>query len=162
MVTSSNRIRQKDLYKKLKQVLPVEFLVQYESKVDVANEYNWLKVLTRNTKRHVHPFRHLLMLYFLEQDIEEFIIDLKTDIGPFGKGPFPCLNRAALHYHKLIISSVDVTRDHKTNDPVGTFKCSCGFIYSRKGPDNSSEDRFHIGRVKEFGHVWTEKLKQLA
>lgn len=147
LVTASNRIRQKDLYKKLKQVLPVDFLVHYESKVDVANEYE---------------IRSVTYILFLEQEIDEFTIDLKTDIGPFGKGPFPCLNRAALHYHKLVISSVDVTRDYKTNAPVGTFKCTYGFIYSRKGPDKTSEDRFHIGRVKEFGHVWQEKLKQLA
>ncbi|MCS1394209.1 TnsD family Tn7-like transposition protein [Lysinibacillus boronitolerans] len=147
LVTASNRIRQKDLYKKLKQVLPVDFLVHYESKVDVANEYE---------------IRSVTYILFLEQEIDEFTIDLKTDIGPFGKGPFPCLNRAALHYHKLVISSVDVTRDYKTNAPVGTFKCTYGFIYSRKGPDKTSEDRFHIGRVKEFRHVWQEKLKQLA
>ncbi|MED1679105.1 TnsD family transposase [Bacillus subtilis] len=161
LVTSSNRIRQKELYEKFKQRLPVDFLEQYESEVDVVDEYNWLKVITRNIKRHVHPFRHLLMLYFLEQDIDNFI-DLKADIGPFGEGPFPCLNRAASHYQKLVIPSLEVTGDFKTNAPIGTFKCTCGFIYARKGPDKSSEDRFRIGRVKQFGHVWQEKLKQLA
>ncbi|WP_264196173.1 TnsD family Tn7-like transposition protein [Metabacillus niabensis] len=161
LVTSSNRIRQKELYEKFKQKLSVDLLAQFESVVDVADEYNWLKVLTRNMKRHVHPFRHLLMLYFLEQDIDDFI-DLKTDIGPFGKGPFPCLNRAASHYQKLVIPSVEVTRDFKTNAPIGTFKCVCGFIYARKGPDKSSEDCSRIGRVKQFGHVWQGKLKQLA
>lgn len=161
LVTSSNRIRQKELYEKFKQKLPVDFLIQIESVVNIAEEYNWLKVLTRNMKRHVHPFRHLLMLYFLEQDIDEFV-DLKTDIGPFGKGPFPCLNQAASHYQKPVIPSVDVTRDYKINAPIGTFKCSCGFIYARKGPDKSPEDCFRIGRVKKFGQIWQEKLKQLA
>lgn len=161
LVTSSNRVRQKELYEKFKQRMHVDFLAQYESEVNVADEYNWLKVLTRNMKRHVHPFRHLLMLHFLEQDIDDFI-DLKADIGPFGKGPFPCLNRSASHYRKLVIPSVEVTRDFKTNAPIGTFKCACGFIYARKGPGESSEDCFRIGRVKQFGHVWQEKLKQLA
>ncbi|MED3825864.1 TnsD family transposase [Priestia flexa] len=161
LVTSSNHIRQKELNEKFKQRLPIDFLAQYESVVDVVDEYNWLKVLTRNMKRHVHPFRHLLMLYFLEQDIDDFI-DLKTDIGPFGEGPFPCLNRTALHYQKQVIPSVEITRDFKTNASIGTFKCTCGFVYARKGPDNSPEDRFRIGRVKQFGFVWQEKLKQLA
>lgn len=161
LVTPFNRIRHKELYEKFKQRLPVDFLAQYESVVDIADEYNWLKVLTRNMKRHVHPFRHLLMLYFLEQDIDDFI-DLKTDIGPFGEGPFPCLNRAAAHYQKLVILSVEVTRDFKTNAPIGTFKCTCGFIYARKGPNKSPEDCFRIGRVKDFGFVWQEKLMQLA
>ncbi|MBS4192851.1 TnsD family transposase [Bacillus sp. FJAT-49705] len=161
LVTSSNRIRQKELYKKFKQRLPVDLLAQYESEVYVADEYNWLKVLTRNMKRHVHPFRHLFMLHFLEQDIDDFI-DLKADIGPFGEGPFPCLNRAASHYQKLVIPSVAVTRDFKTNAPIGTFKCACGFTYARKGPDKSPEDCFRIGKVKQFGHVWQERLNQLA
>ncbi|MGG4546411.1 TnsD family transposase [Rossellomorea marisflavi] len=161
LVTSSNRVRQKELYEMVQKKIPTDFLVQYESVVDDAYEYNWLKVLTRNMKRNVHPFRHLLMLYFLEQDIDDFI-DLKTDIGPFGEGPFPCLNRAASHYQKLVIPSVEVTRDFKTNAPIGTFKCTCGFIYARKGPDKSSEDCFRIGRVKQFGSIWHEKLKQLA
>lgn len=118
-------------------------------------------MITRNIKRHVHPFWHLLMLYFLEQDIENFV-DLKADTGSFGEGPYPCLNRTASHYQELVIPSVEVTRDFKTNAPIGTFSCSCGFIYARKGPDKTAEDRWRIGRVKQFGHVWQEKLEQLA
>lgn len=79
LVTSSNRIRQKELYEKFKRRLSVDFLAQYESEVNVADEYNWLKVLTRNMERHVHPFRHLLMLYFLAKDIDDFI-DLNKEM----------------------------------------------------------------------------------
>lgn len=161
LVTVSNRIRQNELYQMFQCSFPKGFLERYESGLDIDNEYNWLKVITRIMKRHVHPFRHLLMLYFLEQDVEDFI-NLNADEGPFGNGPFPCLNRAASHFNKLVIPTVEVTRDYNTNAPIGTFSCSCGFIYARKGPDQTSEDRLRIGRVKQFGLVWQEKLEQLS
>lgn len=45
--------------------------------------------------------------------------------------------------------------------PVGTFTCSCGFVYSRKGPDKSEKDKYKIGRIKSFGFTWENKLKAL-
>ena len=161
IVTASNQIRQKELYKMFQSSFPKGFLERYESVLDITNEYNWLKVITRNTKRHVHPFRHLLLLYFLELDVDDFI-KMNVDEGPFGSGPYPCLNKAASHYQKPVIPTVEVTRDFKTKAPIGTFKCTCGFIYASRGPDTSSEDCFRIGRVKQFGHVWQGRLKQLA
>nr|WGD93018.1 TnsD family transposase [Bacillus subtilis] len=160
LITVSNRVRQKELYQVFKNKLPKGFLEKYESTLNIADEYNWLKVITRNTKRHVHPFRHLLMLYFLEQDIDDFL-NQKAHVGPFGVGPWPCLNKATTHYKESVIPSVEVTRDFKSTALIGTFSCSCGFVYARKGPDMSLEDRFRIGRVKIFGEVWKSKLKQL-
>ena len=86
----------------------------------------------------------------------------KVNGGPFGTGPWACLNKAATHYRDLVIPSVEVTRDFKSTAPIGTFSCSCGFVYARKGPDTSLEDRFRIGRVKVFGEVWKSRLKQLS
>ncbi|MGY2611205.1 TnsD family transposase [Bacillus pretiosus] len=160
LITVSNRVRQKELYQAFKRKFPKGFLEKYESTLNIADEYNWLKVITRNTKRHVHPFRHLLMLYFLEQGIDDFV-NQKAHVGPFGVGPWPCLNKAATHYKESVIPSVEVTRDFKSTALIGTFSCSCGFVYARKGPDMSLEDRCRIGRVKVFGEVWKSKLKQL-
>ncbi|MDA1930473.1 TnsD family transposase [Bacillus cereus group sp. BcHK130] len=161
LITVSNRVRQKELYQAFKNKFPKGFLEKYESTLNIADEYNWLKVTTRNTKRHVHPFRHLLMLYFLEQDMDEFV-NQGTYVEPFGTGPWPCLNKAATHYKESVIPSVEVTRDFKSTASIGTFSCSCGFVYARKDPDRSLEDRFRIGRVKVFGEVWKSRLKQLS
>ncbi|MFA2811723.1 TnsD family transposase [Bacillus mycoides] len=161
LITVSNRVRQKELYQAFKRSSPKGFLEKYKSTLKIEDEYNWLKVITRNTKRHVHPFRHLLMLCFLEQSIDDFV-NQKANVGPFGTGPWPCLNKAATHYRESVIPSVEVTRDFKSIAPIGTFSCSCGFVYARKGPDMSLEDRFRIGRVKVFGEVWKSKLKQLS
>ncbi len=157
LITASNRVRQKELYQAVSSHFPKSFLQRYESELNEAYEYNWLKVLLRNSKRHVHPLRHLFLLHFLQQNIES-LETTSTDKGAFGTGPFPCLNKAASHYKQFIIQYVDVTRDFKTKNLIGTFTCSCGFIYARK----QSTDIFKIGRVKEFGHVWHQKLIELS
>src|SRR5665647_262712 len=41
---------------------------------------------------------------------------------------------------------------------LNTFKCGCGFIYSRKM--NNSE--FKVGRIKQFGPIWENKLQGLV
>ncbi|MFT9849995.1 TnsD family transposase [Aneurinibacillus sp. REN35] len=161
LVTVSNRVRQQDLYQAIMSKFPVSFLEKYESVIDLNDEYNWLKVLTRNNKRSVHPFRHLLFLCFLEKTVDEFFKDVSEDNRPFGSGPWPCLNKAADHYKEHIIEKVTVTRDFKSKSPIGTFSCSCGFIYSRKGPDTAFNDIYRIGRTKVFGQVWQAKLQQL-
>ena len=76
--------------------LSEELLPNYESEFNEEDEYNWVKILTRNSKRHVHPLRHLLMFLYLKQDVGNLIVDN----GPFGKGPYPYSNRAAKHYKK--------------------------------------------------------------
>lgn len=160
LITTSNRVRQNELYKAFQSKFPKGFLVKHESEIDVDDEYNWLRVITRNLKRHSHPFRHLLMLYFFEQDVDSFV-QVEADTGPFGCGPWPCLNKVANHYKECVIREVNVTRDFKSKAPIGTFKCSCGFIYARKGPDRLSEDKYRIGRIKVFGDTWKAKLREL-
>ncbi|ADU31324.1 TnsD family Tn7-like transposition protein [Evansella cellulosilytica] len=160
LMTASNRIRQYELYNAFQSKFPKGFLEKCESAIVANDEYNWLKVITRKLKRHVHPFRHLLMLYFLEQDLDSFL-QVEADTGPFGSGPWPCLNKAANHYKEYVIQEVNVTRDFKSKAPIGTFECSCGFIYARKGPDRLSEDKYRIGRIKAFGDAWKAKLREL-
>ena len=126
--------------------------------INNQNEYNWLKVLTRNEERLVHPLRHILFINFLCGDISKFFNNINTKYYPFGKGPWPCLNAAASHYKQHVVSDLRITRDFKSSALVGTFKCHCGFIYSRKGPDKFEVDSYRIGRIKEFGPVWREAL----
>lgn len=157
LITASNRVRQKELYQAVHSYFPTGFLQIYESELTKDDEYNWLKVLLRNSKRHVHPLRHLFFLHFLRQDINNFGIS-STDSGAFGAGPFPCLNKAASHYKQFTVQDVDVTRDFKTKNLIGTFTCSCGFIYARK----HTTDIFKVGRIKAFGDAWLRKLNELA
>lgn len=157
LITASNQVRQKELYRAVKSHFSNGFLQLYESELNEEDEYNWLKVLLRNSKRHVHPLRHLFLLHFLQQDIKSIGIT-SVDQGAFGAGPFPCLNRASSHYKQFIIQDVDVTRDFKTKNMIGTFTCSCGFIYARK----QTTGIFKIGRVKVFGEAWHQRLNELT
>ncbi|MGM9986959.1 MAG: TnsD family transposase [Bacillaceae bacterium] len=156
LMTASKRIRQKELYEAFSAFYPQNFLKQHESNIDEDYECNWLKVLLRNSKRHVHPFRHLLFMNFMKQSIET-LQDISDYTSVFGEEPFPCLNKAASHYKECVIPVVKVTKDFKSKNLIGTFICSCGFIYARK----QTTDRFEIGRVKQFGDVWQQKLYQL-
>jgi hypothetical protein len=161
LMTLSMSVRQADLHNLFNSSMPSSLLSKLESEIDPFYEYNWLRVLTRNTKRDVHPLRHLLMLYVLGLDIEG-VLEYRDFGGAFGHGPWPCLNQAAGHFKDDVIKQVQITRDYKTGNPIGTFACSCGFVYARKGPDQNVQDRYRVGRVKSFGSVWLNKLQQLA
>lgn len=161
LASSSGRIRQRELHEEFIAFYGEEFLKLMESTIDIDDEFNWLKVATRNRSRVVHPIRHLLLINFLQKDISEFFEEVNHKYNPFGKGPWLCLNKAADHYGKRVIEKLEITEDYKTRVPVGTFTCSCGFAYSRKGPDKTKEDKYKIGRVKCFGATWENRLKGL-
>lgn len=159
LATSSGRVRQRELYDNFISFYGEKFLEIMDSTIDKDNEYNWLRIITRDLKRTVHPIRHLLFINFLSGNIDEFFNDLKDDYNPFGKGPWPCLNKIAEHYGMSVINDLKITEDCKTRLPIGTFSCDCGFIYSRKGPDKVDSDKYRIGRIKKYGWKWENKLK---
>lgn len=159
LTNSNRRIRQNDLYEQFISFYGKDFLKIMESSIDNDDEYNWLRVITRNLKRTVHPIRHLLLINFLEGDIQEFFKDIDNEYNPFGEGPWPCLNKVSEHYKQNVVKNLKITEDYKTRLPVGTFTCKCGFTYSRKGPDKKQDDKYKIGRIKDFGFVWENQLK---
>ena len=54
---------------------------------------------------------------------------------------------------------VNISHGH----PLATFKCErCGFTYSRRGPDQENSDIYKKTYIKDFGHIWIEKLKEYA
>lgn len=158
LLATNGRVRQQALYEQFTSFYDKELLELLECSIDDADEYNWLRVITRNVERTVHPLRHLLFLHFLGQDIEGFFRKIDNAYNPFGEPPWPCLNKAIGHYRQEIINQVQITPDYKTRLPVGTFTCSCGFSYSRRGPDKMLEDRYRIGRIKAFGEEWDKLL----
>lgn len=159
LTTSSKRVKQRELYEEFISFYGDEFLKLIECSIDNNDEYNWLRVVTRDLKRTVHPIRHLLLINFLEDDIGNFFKYINKEYKPFGDGPWPCLNKVASHYSRKVVNNLKITEDYKTRVPVGTFTCECGFIYSRKGPDKVENDIYRIGSIKSFGSVWEDKLK---
>lgn len=161
LATNSLRVKQDELHDRVVGYYGNELLEILESGLDRNDEYNWLRVATRSVARTVHPLRHILLILYLTGDMDTFFRGIRKTYNPFGKGPWPCLNRASDHYRQDVVTRLIVTADSKTREPVGTFECECGYIYSRKGPDKSENDRYRKGRVKAFGLAWEDKLRTL-
>jgi len=159
--TATGRVYQDEFVSSFIEFYGQGFLKTFQSEIDYNHEDNWLSSIVRKHRKSFHPLRHLLLMRFLCGSAEEFFRNVNAYV-PFGKGPWPCLNPASDHYKKLTVKSVKITHCADTKLPVGTFECACGFIYSRRGPDASEDDLFEIGRIKQFGSVWEEKLRILA
>jgi hypothetical protein len=121
---------------------------------------NWLLTLVRRQVATHNPLYHLLLMQFLGCTAEEFF-SLPVELELFGEGPWPCLNPAADHLHQLIIQSFTTRKSLCRGRPIGVFGCECGFTYTRTGPDTSPKDRFRIGSIASFGHIWEAKLREL-
>lgn len=159
--TANGRIYQSELLEAFKSFYGDAFLSIMQSNFDYDDENNWLSGIVRKHRKAFHPIRHLLFIRFICGSLDDFFGNVQN-YSPFGQGPWPCLNAASDHYRMNTISAVTVTHCSDTKLPVGTFECSCGFIYSRRGPDKSPADVYKIGRIKRYGHVWQEKLYGMA
>lgn len=128
---------------------------------------NWLTTLIESHKKEVvfHPIRHLLLMTFLGLTAEEFFTSF-VEFKPFGDPPYPCLNITAEHYREMRIDKCEIydnlSKDNRKKErPIAYFTCDCGFIYQRIGPDKSGVDKFSYDFVREYGHIWEEKLTEL-
>lgn len=160
-VTSSKSIKQMELADQFVNYYGEKLLNILNCHIDKNNQSNWLKNITRKPRKIIHPLRHILFINFLCGSLEIFF-QSEINYHPFGKDPWPCLNIAADHYLQDVVSECIVTSDYKTRKPVGTFVCNCGFIYSRKGPISNEEDRYKVGRIKEFGYAWERRLVEFV
>lgn len=138
------------------------FLKDLHCGLDPYADTNWLLTLARKPRKVTHTVYHLLLIRFLGLTPDEFLNCEPKTGHPFGNGPWPCLNPAAPHYCRAVISTCRISRNSETRAPVGTFVCKCGFTYSRTGPDTSQADRSRISRMVEVGSVWEKRLLQLV
>jgi hypothetical protein len=160
-MTYNGTIRQRQLHEEFLDFYGERFLHNINSEVVFEDTYNWLRIITQKPEKVIHPVRHILFINFLTESIRGFFEAEYDLVNPFGKGPWPCMNPVSDHFRKDVVSECVITADFKTRQPVGTFSCSCGFVYSRKGPDRIKDDKYKVGRIKQFGHVWENKLKEL-
>lgn len=136
-------------------------LEQLESTLKLESYDTWLDKILSPKNINISPLRHLLLIDFLSGDIVKFFSNEYNLKEPFGEGPWPCLNPVTTHYRHLTIDRCKLSRGKTYNQVVGTFECECGFVYSRTGPDTSEKDRFRVGRIKQFGHLWENELQIL-
>ncbi|WP_410512445.1 TnsD family Tn7-like transposition protein [Paenibacillus sp. BR2-3] len=159
LLTAAERIRQQKLREQFISFFSYDLLDKLES-IPKQDDHTWLASATRSMRYTVHPLRQILLIRFLFGSFKAFLEQSRGVHSPFGKGPWPCLNKASEHYKTAVIQNCVVTRCSDTGRPVGTFVCECGFSYSRRGPDQNEEDKFHKGRVKSFGPNWLSKLHE--
>lgn len=157
----NGQVRQQDLINSFNSFYGKDLLYILQSSVNADDESNWLSQIVRKHRKTFHPLRHLLMIQFLGITLDDLFIK-KVENKPFGEAPWPCLNVGAEHYRQLIINDLKINYECKSKKTIGTFSCSCGFVYSRSGQDVHINDRYRIGRVKCFGAVWEEKLKSFV
>ncbi|MCB2291705.1 TnsD family transposase [Clostridium sp. CS001] len=156
----NGQIKQNELVRSFIDYYGEEFLTAVQSTISVEDESNWISMIVRKHRKTFHPIRHLLLMQFLGFSLEE-LFNIKVEYKPFGDSPWPCLNGGAEHYLKPVVEDLEITYDGKSKKTIGTFTCSCGFVFSRSGPDADINDIYKIGRIKNFGSVWEEKLKEL-
>ncbi|MBP1863665.1 mRNA-degrading endonuclease HigB of HigAB toxin-antitoxin module [Clostridium tetanomorphum] len=157
----NRKIKQKELLTSFVNYYGDKLLILLQSYIDIHSDQNWLSDLVRRKNKTSHPIRHLLFIRFLGITIDD-LFNKKIEYKPFGDGPWPCLNVASTHYLKDAIVDVNIKHNADSKKPLGTFRCSCGFIYSRTGPDIENDDRYKISKIKVYGPIWEEKLKELA
>lgn len=157
----SGTIRARELLKAFKNHYPPDLLTLLHCGLDGQTVENWLVRLVRAPDNAQHPLYHLLFIHFLGYTADAFF-RLPAERKPFGEGPWPCLNPVSDHYQQPQIQECHIVYSReKGGRPVGTFACTCGFVYSRTGPDRSADDRFRLEKVKSFGPVWERTLQQL-
>ena len=123
---------------------------------------SWIKRLFNSPNTAQSPVRYLLLMTAFNILPEDFF-KLPTEIEPFGRSPFPCLNRASIHYKEKIVTHYKIFRRQKSkNDVSGDFTCrECGFVYRRHGRDEKGERYYEYNLVLKYGTVWDEELKKL-
>jgi len=171
LITPRGKIRGIRLLKLFENAYSPYLLHLLKSDIGSRRRGEWptLLIPLLNQDIPAHPLRHLLLIRFLGYNAEAFFNRLQEVRSsppqsippPFGLGPWPCLNQAADHFMQPVIGACQVISHVERNIPVGIFKCDCGFVYARNGPDAAPEDRFKINRVKAYGPLWEEALKQM-
>lgn len=156
------RFRHSELIRQFRDFYPATLLALLQSEVGDQAQPWLLRIVRQNRVDNVQPpVRHLLLLNLLGCSAQEFFSQYK-EYKPFGKSPWPCLNRAADHFKQKTINHCDITNGHKKKlgHPLGLFACECGFRYVRTGPDHTPKDRLRFDKVISYGPVWEEYFER--
>lgn len=155
----NGKIKQKELLNSFLDFYEHGFLEKLQS--DIGNNNNWLSDMLWRKNRTSHPIRHLLFIRFLGISISD-LFNKKIEYKPFGDKPWPCLNPVADHYLRPVITDIEIEYGAESKGPIGLFRCDCGYVYLRTGPDHEEKDRYKLTKVKNFGSVWETKLEELT
>ncbi|WP_010170525.1 TnsD family Tn7-like transposition protein [Bacillus coahuilensis] len=157
LATSTGRVKQKELVSSVKKFFSSKLLKILNCDIDSESENNWVHELVRKNRKAFHPLHHVLMMRFLFGSVENFFKGAEPN-GPFGKGPWFCLNPSADHYLQRCVTEVTFSINSKSKNLIGRFSCSCGYIYTRNLQEG---DELKKSRVLEFGPVWENAVQSM-
>lgn len=158
-ITHGNVVRQRKLLKDFLNYFNPTVLKVLNSEI-TNSKINWIKNITHSKDIAVAPIRIILLILFLTNNDIKAFFEIKINKEPFGKGPWPCLNVAAEHYLKKVINKCEIKRGYRSTVPKGIFKCTCGYVYFRMGPDKDEQDMYRADKVIKTGAKWESKLKK--
>ena len=160
LLTTKETVKQQELCGMFKEYYSEDFLNLLNCNLDINNMDNWIRTLFRNRFTLVNPIKHILLILMFYGDVNNFFTQSELS-NCFGEGPWPCLNSASFHYKENTITKVIISEAKKSKIPIGTFRCSCGFIYSRIGTDNDISDKYRFDIIDSYGDQWEAKLREL-
>lgn len=159
--TYSGRLKQREITAAVEAEWSVALLTHLDCYWTAQEETHcWVRRLLQTHDRAQFVLHALLLALFYAQDLSAFL-ELPARVQPFGTGPWPCLNPVCPSMGQRVIHTCALDYNAK-GFPRGTFACdTCGFVYTRVGPEACAEDAYRIGEVKQRGALWETKLRQL-
>lgn len=142
-------------------LFPPDFLQGLKCVGRKGLDTNWAKRLEPwyYHNSHTSPLNHMLLIQFLSGTADEFFAlpeawSLEEHL-PFGKGPWPCLNKACRSYSQPVIFSYQPVRGRP--GPRGMFRCNeCGYTYRRGLSEKTSRTVIY-----EHGEIWDARFREL-
>ena len=164
LATYGGNFKQLDLHSVFARRYSEELLQLLGVELEKGNK-SWLKGLFQNPAVVQYPIRHLVVMNLLGFSAVDFFEQLPA-VGPYGAGPWPCLNPVSACRNNLLIRECTVRGRSRVpanyRKPIADFLCpQCGFMYSRLGPDTCEQDRRRMDWVREYGHAWEAELRKV-
>jgi len=130
-----------------------EFLYQLFPRANQYDRLQWLPDIIKRPLHIFHPLRHILTHEFVKS-----IEAAPKAIQSFGRGPWPCLNKASDHFHKNVIHNIEYHIDPKSKRQIGVLSCICGMVYT-KSILTKNGSSIEFVRIKEWGPLWIKRLR---
>jgi hypothetical protein len=158
-VTINGKTLQKRFRKDFKKYYTEQFLDYIEYNFDLNKYDTWIFHTITRKNFSGNPLKFILVIRYLFGSFKDFY-QYNKEYSLFKKGPYPCLNSVCPNYKKLVIKDI-MQINISYGYQVATFLCEhCGFKYSRRGPDKNDNDIYNKTHVKDYGHLWHDKLKE--
>lgn len=122
------------------------------------NPLYWLEFAFISVSEHLRPLHHILLMEFLNGSVQKFY-QSAPDNEPYGKGPWPCINKICCHYGKDGAEKISVT--YLNGQTIGHFQCTdCGMKYQRSQPWQTFEEYAGHAVILDYGDYWHEMLRE--